>query len=200
MRKKVFAGCLLVAVLAAGNCFAQASAGFFIEQGGNVPFVFNSISKLESGITYTDWTRIRIKMQELNVDAVDTFTSGWTLTFRAMAATIAGDQGGSIPLSRVRLSSTDASPFPPELTPIALTALTGAAQTLASGAASSHVPNHIPGQTNPPFVAAEETVLDVTYDCGIAVGAGGNGNLLEESGNLAGDLYTVDIELLLSVP
>lgn len=173
---------------------SQESAGFYIEKGSQVPFVFNTISKLESGVTYTDWTRIRIKMQESNVDAIDTFALGWTLSFRALTASMPGDRGvpaDYLPLNTLRLSSTDNSTAPPQQNAIALTDLTAAFQTLSNATPALHVPNTLTG--------AEETILDITYECG----ANNGGCPLVPCNQLFGkvpDSYYVDIELLITVP
>lgn len=174
--------------------YSQESAGFYIERGSQVPFVFNTISKLESGVTYTDWTRIRIKMQEVTVDALDTFALGWTLSFRALTASMPGDRGvpaDYLPLSTLRLSSTDNSTNPPQQNGVALTDLTAAFQTLSSATPGLHVPNTLTG--------AEETILDITFECG----ANNGGCPLAPCNQLFGkvpDNYSVDIELLITVP
>lgn len=170
------------------------TGGFYIEYGSTVPFVFNSMQKLDQGITYTDWTRIKIKMEENNADAIDTFALGWTLSFRALTATIVGDRGvpaDDLPLSTIRLSSTDNSPNPPQLNAIALTDLTAAFQTLASATPGLHVPNT--------YTGVEETVLDITYECG-ANNAGCPGAPCNKIFGSEPDNYTVDIELLITVP
>jgi hypothetical protein len=173
---------------------AQASAGFYIERGSQVPFVFNSFAKLQDGVTYTDWTRIRIKMQELTVDATDTFALGWTLSYRATTAAIVGDRGvpaDYLPLNTLRLASTDNSTNPPQQNAIGLTDLTAAFQTLSNATPGLHVPNTLTG--------VEETILDVTYECG----ANNGGCPLPPCNQLFGrvpDNYTVDIELLITVP
>ncbi len=176
--------------------FGQASAGFYIETGSIVPFSFSSFAKLQNGITYTDWTTIRIKMQELTVDATDTFALGWTLSFRALTATIEGDRGvpaDNLPLNTIRLSSADDSPNPPQFIPIALTDLTNAYQTLASATGGLHVPNS--ATVGDP----DETILKITFECG----ANNAGCPAAPCNMLFGrepDIYTVDIELLITVP
>ncbi len=171
----------------------QNSAGFFIEKGNLVPFVFNSFSKLENGVTYTDWTRIKIKMQETTVDAIDTFILGWTLNFRAITPAINGDAGGSLPLNTLRLRSVDNSPNPPQFTPTGgYVALNSGYQALATTIPGFHVPNTI-------AAGPEQTILDISYECG----GNNSGCPLPPCNRLLGqtpDLYTVDIELLLTVP
>jgi hypothetical protein len=112
---KLFFNILILCVINASAYSQNQSAGFYIERGSQVPFVFNTIAKLETGATYTDWTRIRIKMQEVRIDALDTFAVGWTLSFRALTATIPGERGvpaDDLPLNTLRLSSTDNSTAP----------------------------------------------------------------------------------------
>lgn len=146
------------------------------------------MSKMENGVTYTDWTRIKVKMQELTVDAIDTAALGWTLEFRALTPAINGDNGGNLNLRTLRLSSSDASPganAPKLTTTIPLTQLTTGAQTLA-GAIGGDLPNTItPGDP-------DETTINVTYSCG--------GEAAFRIMGQPADLYTVDIELLLTVP
>ncbi len=178
------------------SLYGQTSAGFYIERGSMVPFVFNSFAKLEQGVTYTNWTRIKIKMQETTVDGIDTFALGWTLSFRALTATIQGDRGvpaDNLPLNTIRISSTDNSPTPPQLNGVPLTELTNAYQDLATATPGLHVPNTIiPGDP-------EETILDVTFECG-ANNAGCPGIPCNQLFGKMPDNYTVDIELLLTVP
>ena len=146
------------------------------------------MSKMESGITYTNWTRVKVKMQEVTVDAVDTAALGWTLSFRALTTNIVGDNGNNLDLRTLRLSSTDMSSganAPKLTTTIGLTELTNTLQTLA-GAIGGDLPNTItPGDP-------DETEIDITYECGVQPPFAIIGK--------PADLYTVDIELLLTVP
>lgn len=183
-----------ICILRLGAFGQAASAGFYIERGSQVPFVFNTFSKLEQGVTYTDWTRIRIKMQEIKVDGIDTLALGWTLSFRSITPAIVGDRGvpsDYLPLNTLRLSSTDNSTSPPQQNAVGLTDLTAAFQALSSATPGLHVPNDISG--------VEETILDITYECG----ANNGGCPLVPCNQLFGkvpDNYSVDIELLITVP
>jgi len=178
-------------------CFSQSSAGFFIEQGQVVPFVFNSFSKLEQGITYTNWTRIKVKMQELDpTGGSDTSALGWTLSFRALTPSIVGDAGipaNNLPLATIRLSSQDNSPNPPQFDPTGVfVELSTAFQALATTIPGFHVPNTV-------AAGPEQTILDISYECG----GNNSGCPAAPCNQLFGkvpDLYTVDIELLLTVP
>ncbi len=192
MKFKLLILSFFLTIVSRSESTAQTTGGFYIENGSTIPFVLNSFQKLTDGVTYTDWTRIKVKMEETSADAIDTLALGWTLSFRALTPNIEGSST-SIPLSTIRMSSTDNSPNPPQLNDVALTELTTAFQTLASATPGVHVPNT--------YTGAEETILDITYECG-ANNAGCATNVLP-CNRLLGyppDLYVVDIQLLITVP
>ncbi len=181
----------LVSLFGVSSGISAQSAGFFIETGQVVPFVFNSFSKLENGITYTDWTRIRVQAQDANLD-FDTL--GWTLSFRALTPIIQGDDPlNTLPLNTIRISTADNSPVPPQFNPTpGFIDLTAGYQALATTIPAFHIPN-----TTAP--GPEQTILDISYECGgNNSGCPGAVNCNRLFGQTP-DLYTVDIEVLFTV-
>jgi len=77
-----------------------------ILKGGSVFLPFNSYTKMENGIEYTDWTRLKILYFEESTSTPGTpeGTSYWKLSVRALTGAIIGDgSANDIPIDRVEL-------------------------------------------------------------------------------------------------
>ena len=77
-----------------------------IESGGSVNFYFNSFQKYVNGVTYSDWTKLRIYYNDTtNAGGVGTFPT-WKLDVKALSPTIDGDAGNSLDLNTIELEAT----------------------------------------------------------------------------------------------
>lgn len=101
---------IVIAILlnSGGALFAQCPVGsggcvrVTVYSGGNVDFIFHSMSDYSNGITYNDWTLIGIGVEDL-LPAPD-FT-GWTLSVSAEDANANDALDGSIPANTIPLSN-----------------------------------------------------------------------------------------------
>ncbi|MBI9066916.1 MAG: hypothetical protein JEZ09_06465 [Salinivirgaceae bacterium] len=88
-----------------------------ILQGSSVNFVFDSYSDIENGITYEDFTEIRIYFNDTtDLGAPNPVSNGWELDVRANSATFEPDYGvTTLPLNTMQLRtyyySTAYGPF-----------------------------------------------------------------------------------------
>ncbi|MDD3078839.1 MAG: hypothetical protein PHH37_07015 [Paludibacter sp.] len=169
-----------VLLIAFGNTIsgqAWNSARLSILSGGNIPFNFNSLERFKNGITITDGTKLGISLATNNITGHD--LTGFILNFRSFNnQTVLQGDSYTLPLSTIRV-------------------VAGNAIGLESG--------HSEGRQD---LSADWTALftyenlswtdltwtndqlNISYDCGISVSAGGNGSLLGEEP----DYYQVEIE------
>ncbi len=109
----------ILLLLAESGVFAQFkilednSARISVLSGGNVPFVFNSINKYETGVTYTDWTRLGFTY----VDSCLACAIGFELHVRAADTDLDGaitsdDGGNTIPFRVIQLQARNALGLP----------------------------------------------------------------------------------------
>jgi hypothetical protein len=154
------------------------SARISVLSGNSIPFYFNSLDKIKKGIEVVQGTKLGITLTSNNV--VDHDLTGFNLNFRSYnnQPFIKGDVY-TLPLDRIRLRAASAL-------------------GLESGVSEGYVPLSI--DWLPLFTYQNETWTDlswnthqlyISYDCGIPVSAGGNGNLLGEEP----DYYLVEIEI-----
>jgi hypothetical protein len=61
--------------------------------GGNVSYIFNSLGKYESGISYEDWTRFQIYYNDTTEFGGVGTSVGWDLQVRAITSGIVSDGG-----------------------------------------------------------------------------------------------------------
>lgn len=76
-----------------------------IESGGSIYFNFNSLEKYQTGLEYTNWTKVSVYY----IDTTDTGipnASNWKLTVKAMSPTINGDAGNTLPLNTIEMQAT----------------------------------------------------------------------------------------------
>ena len=109
---------LLIALFAANTAVKAQfkivednSARISVLSGGNVPFIFNSLSNYSTGITRTNWTRFGISYTD-SIGGV-----GWELHFRAADVdgdgAISSDDGAStIPFGVLVLTASNALGLP----------------------------------------------------------------------------------------
>ena len=101
-------------VLAQFKILEDNSARISVLSGGNVPFIFNSINKYSTGVTYTNWTRLGITY----VDSCLACGTGFELHVRAAdvdgdGAITSDDGGNTIPFSIIELQASNAVGLPP---------------------------------------------------------------------------------------
>ena len=77
-------------------------------EGGNVEFIFNSMSEYKLGVTYNNWTTIGISVRDeagdINLPAGDDYTQ-WQLSFQAQDADGDGFMNGVNALNKILFSS-----------------------------------------------------------------------------------------------
>lgn len=65
-----------------------------VVSGGNISYIFNSLTKYQTGITYEDWTRLQIFFNDTtNAGDPSPSTTGWELKVRAIQNGIMSDGG-----------------------------------------------------------------------------------------------------------
>lgn len=74
-----------------------------IISGGSVPFIFSTISKYESGISYNNWSRINVFFDTTCVSSNDHSITGWKLYVRANDAVVSSDAGFMLPLKVLKI-------------------------------------------------------------------------------------------------
>ncbi len=133
--------------------------------GGNLDFVFNSISDYKAGITYTNFTLIGIEVTEPLIG--DTYET-WELRFEAADINVDGNLNGTDPANTIPLSAIEVqassialgcptcnlfgSPWIP---------LSGASTLLADG-------NALGGADDiPPNLATPTDQINISFQCGV---------------------------------
>ena len=80
--------------------------------GGNVEFIFNSISKYKTGITYTNWTTLGITVKDeagdINLPVGDDYTQ-WEVDFQAQDANGDGVMNGLNPANSLAFTAIEVS-------------------------------------------------------------------------------------------
>lgn len=164
---------------------AQSSVRIAIYGGGNLDFVFNSISDYNTGLTYANWTLIGIEVIDDPLDATDYLT--WELRFEASDADGDGALTGTSAVNTIPFATVEAratlsagcatcrffgSPF---------VALSPVSTLLVDG-------NALGGADDiPPNLATTTDQINISYRCGVTT------NLLTLSA--AADYYSDDIFL-----
>lgn len=93
-------GLLLTFIFFCQFGYSQDYADVRILKGGSLPFIVNSFSKYNNGVTLSDWTRLRLLM-------VANGQSGWELYVNATIANIQSDLGPTHPnldLSQIEIN------------------------------------------------------------------------------------------------
>ncbi len=104
-----------------------------VESGGSLNFYFNSLEKYKNGISYNDWTRLRIYYNDTtNTGGVGVFPN-WKLDVKAASATIDGDAGNTLNLNTIEIEASQLIGVTGTLTGIH--ALTNADVSLITGGA-----------------------------------------------------------------
>lgn len=157
--------------------YSQGTVRLSVLDGGNVNFYFNSLTKYNSGITYTDYTVLGI-----TCDDDDNPTNGynWTLEVKALTAQFDGDGGNTLPLSTLEITPSKVAGLPFAALSGTIV-LTNVDQTLASEV----ILNGAPAADEP---SATTDQVGITYECGTTVPL-----LLEPA-----DYYVVDLEYTLT--
>lgn len=174
---------LLITLSNVGESFGQASTPggsvrLTILGGGNVEFIFNSMSEYKLGVTYNNWTTIGISVRDeagdINLPAGDDYTQ-WQLSFQAQDADGDGFMNGVNALNKILFSSFElkatiaagcgtcnvfASPF------VALAVAPGA--VLVDGSNGGSWPpdqiSDVPSADNLTYVADQ---INISYRCGV---------------------------------
>jgi hypothetical protein len=162
-----------------GGLMAQEwnSARISVLNGGNIPFVFNTLDRLRKGIELNNASKFGITLNTNNVSGHD--LTGFQLNFRSfnMQPAIQGEVY-SIPLDRIRVKAENAL---------------GLETGLSQGYVSLNT-DWMPlfSYENPLWTNLSWNThqISISYECGKPVDMGGNGVLLGESP----DYYVVEIE------
>jgi len=171
--------CVLSSVTEMGGLMAQEwnSARISVLNGGNIPFVFNTLDRLRKGIELNNASKFGITLNTNNVSGHD--LTGFQLNFRSfnMQPAIQGEVY-SIPLDRIRVKAENAL---------------GLETGLSQGYVSLNT-DWMPlfSYENPLWTNLSWNThqINISYECGKPVDMGGNGVLLGESP----DYYVVEIE------
>lgn len=171
--------CVLSSVTKMSGIMAQEwnSARITVLNGGNIPFVFNTLDRFRKGIELNNASKFGITLSTNNVSGHD--LTGFQLNFRSfnMQPAIQGEVY-SIPLDRVRVKAENAL-------------------GLETGLSQGYVSLNTDWM---PLFSYENLLwtnlswnthqINISYECGKPVDMGGNGVLLGESP----DYYVVEIE------
>lgn len=107
--------------------FAQFTAGIRVMSGGNIPFIINNMDKYTNGMTSPVTTTLNLKWDDT------TDTKNWHLEIKSDAPSIDNENGDSLPLATIELSSVDGGSVAPATTYNANVALTAIDQNLVAG-------------------------------------------------------------------
>lgn len=75
-----------------------------LQSGGNVYFSFNSLEKYNNGISYNDWTKVKVYFVDTTNLGVQNSTK-WKLSVRSTRDKIYGDGGNDLPLSTIEFTT-----------------------------------------------------------------------------------------------
>ncbi len=141
---------MVFVILFFGNYAAgqNTTSRLTIESGGSVNFYFNSLEKYKNGITYTDWTKLRIYYNDTTDAGGIGIYPTWKLDVKALSPTIDGDAGNTLNLNTIELEATGnpGSTGVQALSNIDVSLITGGAIT-----------------------APATTVIFITYNCGKSI-------------------------------
>ena len=153
------------------------SARISVLNGGNIPFIFNTLERLRKGIELNNATKFGITLTDNNVSGHE--LTGFQLNFRSfnMQPSIQGEVY-SIPLDRIRVKAENA-----------LGLETGLSQGYVS-LSTDWMPLFTYENILWSDLGWNTHQINITYECGKPVDMGGNGVLLGESP----DYYVVEIE------
>ena len=171
--------CVLSSVTKMSGIMAQEwnSARITVLNGGNIPFVFNTLDRFRKGIELNNASKFGITLSTNNVPGHE--LTGFQLNFRSfnMQPAIQGEVY-SIPLDRIRVKAENAL-------------------GLETGLSQGYVSLNTGWM---PLFSYENLLwtdlrwnthqINISYECGKPVDMGGNGVLLGESP----DYYVVEIE------
>ena len=178
---------IFLSVVFSCSALSQSSVRIAIYGGGNLDFVFNSISEYKTGITHTNFTLIGIEVidgPDLPID-VDYIT--WELRFEADDANLDGFFNGTDPANTVPLGVVEAqatlsagcvscnffgSPWIP---------LSGASTLLVDGNAAGGADDI------PPNLATPIDQISISYRCGVSA------SLLGETADFYADDIFIDL-------
>lgn len=143
-----------------------------VVSGGNVSYIFNSLTKYQAGITYEDWTRLQINFNDTTNAGTPGPSAGWELKVRAIQNSIMSD-GGNPNLETESIEIRPKVAAGGNSTHVIITNinLTNGFQTIVEGDGNQNI---------------QEEVF-ISYDCGV--------NPLYKMLNNPPDLYYVDLEV-----
>jgi hypothetical protein len=84
-------------IFASLNLYSQVTFNYTIKGGRNVDLIFNSLKKLNDGITYSNFTKFTV-----NYDLASG-TGYWKLYCKANTANIEGEDGNSLSLATIEI-------------------------------------------------------------------------------------------------
>lgn len=87
--------------------FSQSSVRIAVYGGGNLDFVFNSISDYSTGITYTNYTLLGIEVIDGPDLPIDRDYITWELRVSAADANVDGNLNGTNPANTIPLSAIE---------------------------------------------------------------------------------------------
>jgi hypothetical protein len=73
-----------------------------IDNGGSVNFFFNTIGKMQTGITYTEWTQLSIYYKDTTAVLPDP-VENWVLDVKARTPDMEGAEGNTLDLRTIQL-------------------------------------------------------------------------------------------------
>lgn len=171
--------CVLSSATEMGGIMAQEwnSARISVLNGGNIPFLFNTLDRLRKGIELNNASKFGITLNSNNVSGHE--LTGFQLNFRSfnMQPAIQGEVY-SIPLDRIRVRAENA-----------LGLETGLSQGYVS-LNTDWMPLFLYENLLWTNLSWNTHQINISYECGKPVDMGGNGVLLGESP----DYYVVEIE------
>ncbi len=75
-----------------------------LQSGGNIYFSFNSLEKYNNGISYNDWTKVKVYFVD-SAGGVQNNATKWKLSVKATRDKIYGDGGNDLPLSTIEFTT-----------------------------------------------------------------------------------------------
>ncbi|RLD58135.1 MAG: hypothetical protein DRJ01_12960 [Bacteroidetes bacterium] len=162
---KLYILIILISISNIGTC-QNKSARLQIITGGNVDFIFNSFKKYDSGIVYTDYTKLKIYYIDTDGAGVHQNTN-WQLDFKANSANIEGTSNNL------------------DLRTIELTANNGAGTTANCLGKKQLSSLDVTLVDTGKEISFEQSLINITYDCGT--------NATYKVLNKNPDFYFVDI-------
>lgn len=114
---KVFLAFILATMLMHLQGQNNVTSRIRVLRGANLSFIFNTFSRFDNGVTYSEFTELRLYFNDtIDGGAANPSGAGWQLTMRALQPNIEGDMStATIPLATIRATihydGNDYGPF-----------------------------------------------------------------------------------------